>query len=76
MIKTPRKIRAAQPPSLADYKLKIGDKTMRIKTANVSLRERYERGEITLKEVAREFCRLGWTNYTDENTALRYMYGI
>lgn len=48
---------------------------MKVKAVNVSLRERYESGKITLKETAREFCRLGWTNFVDEKAALRFMAG-
>lgn len=49
-------------------------KTLKVKATNIAIRERYENGEITLKDAAREFCLLGWTNFTDEKAALGYMY--
>lgn len=48
-------------------------KTLRVKATNIAIRERYEEGSITLKEAAREFCRLGWTNFVDESAAMKFM---
>ena len=44
---------------------------MNIRTLNYSLAESYYKGELTLQEVAREFCKYGWTNYVDEEFARR-----
>ena len=46
---------------------------MKVRIADISIRDRFESGQITLKEAAREFCRLGWTNFVDEEAAMRYM---
>lgn len=45
-----------------------------IPTVDEVVRLKFEAGTITIKEAAREFCRCGWTNYTDEAAALRFMY--
>ena len=44
-------------------------KELHCKTLAQSLREKYEAGEITLYEAAREFCRYGWTDYVDTMAA-------
>lgn len=46
---------------------------MKVRTLNHSLAEKYWKGEITLYEVAREFCKHGWTNYVDIDFAKREM---
>ncbi len=43
------------------------------RTANYTIRRDFEAGKITLEEAAREFCRLGWTNFVDVRATIRYM---
>ena len=45
-----------------------------IPTLDESIRRKVETGALTIKEAAREFCRHGWTNYTDEARARVFMY--
>lgn len=51
-----------------------GKAPLNIPTVAEVIRLKFEAGTITIKEAAREFCRCGWTNYTDEAAALRFMY--
>ena len=45
----------------------------KIETVNVSLLHKLERGEISLKDAARELCRCGWTNFVDIEATKRYL---
>jgi hypothetical protein len=45
----------------------------KIKTVDVSLLHKLERGEISLKDAARGFCKCGWTNFVDTEATKRYL---
>lgn len=49
---------------------------IKIDTVDVSLCKDYAAGKITLREVAIEFCKCGWTNYVDEGFAARKMQEV
>lgn len=42
-------------------------KTYTCRTLSESVRDRFQKGEITLRQAAEELCRAGWTNYIDED---------
>lgn len=44
-----------------------------IKTLDESLREKYNNGEITIREAAVEFYEAGWTNYIDVERTRRWL---
>lgn len=44
-----------------------------VKTLDKSIAEDYNNGKITLHEAARQFCLAGWTNFVDEDAALKFM---
>lgn len=49
---------------------------IKVDTVDVSLYKAYEAGKMTLHEVAREFCKCGWTNFVDDDFATRKMQEI
>ena len=46
---------------------------MKIETVDVYLMNQLERGEISLEDAAKEFCRHGWTNFVDIEATKRYL---
>lgn len=46
---------------------------LQIDTVDISLYKDYAAGNITMHEVARQFCKSGWTNYVDIDYAARKM---
>lgn len=42
-------------------------KGLEVRTLRESVKARFESGQITLKQAARELCAAGWTNYIDED---------
>ena len=45
----------------------MNEKNYTCRTVGESVRDRYEKGLITLRHAAEELCRHGWTNFIDED---------
>jgi hypothetical protein len=65
IIENEKKLRAAGAPWLNGKRY--------VPNIHESLKYRYKAGLLTLHEVAREYCRAGWTNYVDEQYALSHI---
>lgn len=44
-----------------------------LETADVTIYKKVASGKLSMHEAAREFCRLGWTNFVDIDATKRYL---